>query len=51
MNAQGSEVLSTSRVMTVEELQLGDLVNGREVQARESIVDVAGKTLGWTLYL
>ncbi len=50
-NNQGTENLSTTRVMTVAELKVGDLVNGLEVAARESIVDISGRTLGWTTYL
>lgn len=49
--AGGIEVLSTTRIMLVQEVQVGDRLNGLEVQGRESIVDVSGKTLGWTVYL
>ncbi|MDP9474441.1 MAG: hypothetical protein M3R38_01860 [Actinomycetota bacterium] len=50
-NPQGQEVTSTAAVLTEEELRLGDLVNGRAVQSRESIVDFDGTVLGWRSYL
>ncbi len=50
-NPQGQEVTSTAAVLTEEELRLGDLVNGRAVQSRESIVGFDGTVLGWRSYL
>jgi hypothetical protein len=47
----GVLVMATTRVMLAREVYIGDKINGLEVQARKSIVDIAGKTLGWTVYL
>lgn len=51
LNAAGNEVLSETRVMLVDEVAVGDRLDGKQVQARESIVDVGGNTLGWTVFL
>lgn len=52
LNASGNEVLfSETRVMLVDEVAVGDRLDGKQVQARESIVDVGGNTLGWTVFL
>lgn len=51
LNASGNEVLSETRVMLVDEVAVGDRLDGSQVQARESIVDVGGNTLGWTVFL
>lgn len=51
LNASGNEVLSETRVMLVDEVAVGDRLDGSVVQARESIVDVGGNTLGWTVFL
>ena len=47
----GTETLSTTRVTTVEEIAVGDLIGGREVQARENVVDFDGSVVGWVSYL
>lgn len=49
--AGGLQVLATTKVMLVQEVAIGDRINGLDVQARESIVDVGGNVLGWTVYL
>lgn len=52
-DGDGTEVLATTRVLLLAEPEprIGDHVNGQDVQARESIVDVGGTLLGWTVYL
>lgn len=50
-DSTGSEILATTRVMLVEEVKVGDRINGRPVVARENIVDVGGRVLGWTVFL
>jgi hypothetical protein len=47
----GSEVTATTEVLMLEEPALGSRIEGREVIARESIVDKGGRVLGWTAYL
>jgi hypothetical protein len=49
--AGGVEVVSTTNVMLVEEIQVGDKIDGLDVQARESMVDIDGATVGWIAYL
>lgn len=51
LNAAGNEVLAETRVMLVDEVAVGDRLDGKQVQARESIVDVGGNTLGYTVFL
>lgn len=51
LNAAGNEVLSETRIMLVDEVDVGDRLDGAEVQARESIVDVGGNILGYTVFL
>ena len=51
MTPSGTETLSTTRVVTAEEIGVGDLVDGREVQARENVVDFDGSVVGWVSYL
>lgn len=48
---EGNEVLASTKVMMLIELQPGDLIDGEEIQDRENIVDIGGKVLGWTYYL
>lgn len=48
---QGVERLFSTRVLTVEEVALGDLINGNTVEARENIVDFFGEIMGWRSYL
>ena len=50
-STDGAEVLATTRVLVVDEVVIGDRIDGRDVQARESVVDVGGRLLGWTVYL
>ena len=47
----GEEITSTTRLLLVDQVALGDKVDGEQVVAVESIVDVSGKTLGYTAYL
>jgi hypothetical protein len=50
-NAQGSEVLSTTYVLTEHSVALGDKIDGLEIQALESIVNKGGRLLGYEAYL
>lgn len=49
--AGGQQVLATTKVMLAQEVQIRDRINGLDVQARESIVDVSGRILGWMAFL
>ena len=50
-NQYGAELLSSAVVLTIEEIQLGELLDGLEVQARENYVDRRGNVVGWRSYL
>lgn len=47
----GVEVLSETRVMLEQEVQTGDRIDGQQVQARENIVDLRGRVIGWRAFL
>lgn len=47
----GTEILATTRVMLIQEVDIGDTLDGQEVQARENLVDIQGRVLGWVAFL
>lgn len=51
VNPQGVEVTSSAEVTVVNEVAIGDKINTRTVQGRETVVSKPGKTLGLRLYL
>jgi hypothetical protein len=55
---QGAEILATTNIIVEAEVAIGDLVatdtaspRYEEVESRESYVDLAGRVLGYKLYL
>ncbi|MDP9488509.1 MAG: hypothetical protein M3Q49_22450 [Actinomycetota bacterium] len=49
--AQGSEVTSTAEVLMEIEPTLNGKIEGRPIQARESLVNRQGKVIGWRAFL
>jgi hypothetical protein len=47
----GAENISEATVITTQEVQLGELLDGSEVQARENYVDRRGNVIGWRYFL
>jgi hypothetical protein len=47
----GAEQLSEATVLIREEIQVGELIDGSEIQARENFVDRRGNVVGWRAYL
>lgn len=50
-NSEGTEVMASTKVMMLEELQVDDEIDGVSVQDRENVVDLRGRVLGWVYYL
>lgn len=50
-NAQGSEVASTAEVLMETEPVLNGRIEGRPIQARESLVNRQGQVIGWRAFL
>ena len=50
-SAGGSEVTSTAEVLMETEPVLNGRINGRPIQARESLVDRRGRVIGWRAFL
>ncbi len=48
---QGNEVLASTEVWLLEELQVGDLIDGEEIQSRANVVWLDGKTMRWDYFL
>lgn len=48
---QGTQTLSSTRVTMIEELQVGDLIDGEAIADRENIVLLSGKVAGWRYFL
>lgn len=50
-NPQGTEVYSSTKVMMVEEFEIGDLIDGEAIQDRENAVLLSGQVAAWVYYL
>jgi hypothetical protein len=48
---QGTEILTSTEVMMIEELAVDDEIDGETIQDRENIVLNNGKVAGWIYYL
>jgi hypothetical protein len=50
-NPQGEEILASTEVWTAEEVNVGDYIDGRSIEARSNVVDKRGTAVLWTSYL
>lgn len=50
-SAGGTEVIASTEVWLLDEVAIGDTIDGEAVQDRENVIDKNGRVLFWRAYL